>query len=288
MILLTGATGQIGREVVRELGEARTRFRALVRSAGKAETIREAGGEAVVGDYGDAAALDAALSGTDTLFLLTPTDPDKVRVESRIAEAAARCGVARIVKISADGADAPAPYLFGRQHRDVERRIERLGIAWSFLRPSFFMQNYFLYADTIRTHGAIVAPAGEGRHPDIDVRDVAAAAARVLTDDRHDGRAYTLTGAEARSLADGARTIAKITGREVRFVDVSPDEARKAMLASGTPEWMIDGLLDLYAWLQLGEGSNGSAVTHALHEILGRPPRTFEAFVRENVAAFGG
>src|SRR5262249_6837285 len=164
MILLTGATGQIGRELVGELSAGRVEFRALVRSAGKAETIREAGGEAVVGDYGDPRALAAALSGVHTLFLLTPTIADKAVVEGRIGAEAARAGASRVVKISAMGADALAPPIFLRLHRDAERRIEEIGLARTYLRPSFFMQNSLMFTDTIRSHGAIFAPAGAGRH----------------------------------------------------------------------------------------------------------------------------
>jgi len=289
MILLTGATGQIGRELVRELSGARVKFRALVRSAGKAETIREAGGEAVVGDYADPRALAAAVSGVQTLFLLTPTGPDKVSVEGRIVEEAARAGAARVVKISAIGADAADPPIFLRLHRDAERRIDEIGLPRTWLRPSFFMQNHLTFTGTIRSHGAIFAPAGAGRHADIDVRDIAAAAARVLTEDGHEGRAFDLTGPEAQSLHDAARKISAITGRDVRFVDVPPEEARRAMTAAGMSEWVADGLIDLYAWFQRGEGTtNGSAVTLDLEEILDRQARSFETFIRENLVAFGG
>lgn len=289
MILVTGATGQIGRELVRELGSARAKFRALVRSSGKAETVRAAGGEAVIGDFTDPGVLRGALAGVRALFLLTPTTPDKVAIESRIAEEAASAGVAHIVKLSVLGADAADAFVFGRLHGEVERRIAHLPVARTFLRPSYFMQNYLLFADTIRGHGAIFAAAGQGRHPDIDVRDIAAVAARVLTEAGHDGRTYELTGPEAQSFADAARKIGKSAGREVRFVDVPPEEARKAMVAVGVSEWMADGLNDLYAWYQRGSGTtNGSAVTLAVEEVLDRPPRAFEPFVRENLQAFGG
>ena len=289
MILVTGATGQIGSALVRELGAARVKFRALVRSAGKAETVRAAGGEAVVGDFGDAASLATALSGVRALFLLTPAAPDKVAVETRLAAEAARAGVSSIVKISVMGAEARDSFVFGRLHREVERSIERLGVAHTFLRPAYFLQNHLMFAGPIRAHGAFHAPAGAGRHADVDVRDVAAVAARVLTEEGHAGRSYELTGPEALSLADAARRIAMITGRDVRFVDVSPEEARQGLIAAGLSEWMADALVDLYAWYQRGEGtSNGSAVTLAIEEVLDRAPRSFEQFVRENVAAFGG
>lgn len=289
MIVVTGATGQIGRELVRELGNAGVKFRALVRSSGKAETIRAAGGEAVIGDYTDPAALKSALAGVASLFLLTPTGPDKVAVESRIAEEAKAAGVSHIVKLSALGADAKGAMLLGRLHGEVERRIEDLGVARTFLRPAYFMQNYLLFALTIRAHEAIFAAAGAGRHSDVDVRDIAAVAARVLTEQGHAGRTYELTGPEAQSFADAARKIGKSAGREIRFVDVPVDEARKAMVAVGMSEWMADALNDLYAWYQRGEGTtNGSAVTLAVEEVLDRPPRAFEPFVRENLQAFGG
>ena len=289
MILVTGATGNIGRELIRELGAAKVGFRALVRSAGKAETVRAAGGEAAVGDFTDPEVLRGALAGVRKLFLLTPTDPAKVAVESRIAEAAVRAGVAHVVKLSDIGAGARKPSVFSRLNRDAERRIDALGVPRTFLRPSFFMQNYFAFVDTIRSQGAILAAAGAGRHADIDVRDIAAVAARVLMEDGHESRAYTLTGPQAQSLADAAHKIATITGRDVRFVDLSVEDARRGMITAGMSEWLADGLNDLHAWFQRGEGTtNGSAVTLDVEEILDRPPRSFETFVRENVQAFGG
>lgn len=289
MILVTGATGRIGQELLRELSVARVPFRALARSAGKAEAVREAGGEAVVGDVADPASLRAALSGAQKLFLLTPSSPAQPGVESRAAEEAKKAGVRHIVKLSAAGADARKSNTLFRLHREAERAIENSGVPWTFLRPNFFMQNYLQFADAIRSHGCFHAPAGAGRHADVDVKDVAAVAARVLAEEDHAGRAYELTGPEAQSFADVARKISTITGREVRFVEVSPEEARRAMVAAGTPEWSANATIELYLWFLGGEGTtNGSAVTLAVEEVLDRPPRSFEQFVRENVGRFGG
>jgi uncharacterized protein YbjT (DUF2867 family) len=174
-------------------------------------------------------------------------------------------------------------------HRESEKHIEACGVPFTFLRPNFFMSNYLQFADTIQRQGAIYAPAGEGRHADVDVKDIAAVAARCLTEADHQGRIYELTGPEALSLSDGARKISKITGREVRFVDVSPEEGVAAMTAAGIPEWFAEALVELYGYFLEGEGTtNGSAVTVDVEEVLGRPPRSFEQFVRENVRAFGG
>jgi uncharacterized protein YbjT (DUF2867 family) len=289
MILVIGGTGQVGSELLRELGTARAPFRALVRSAGRAEIVRKAGGEAVVGDLADASALRTGLEGARKVFLLTPPSPDIPVAEGRIVDLAREAGVEHIVKLSAVGANALKPYFFARLHRESERRIESSGVPYTFLRPNFFMQNYLQFADTIRSQRAICAPAGGGRHADVDVRDVAAVAARVLTEDDHAGRIYELTGPEAQSFADAARKISKATGRDVAFVDVAPEEARKAMTSAGTPEWLADALIEIHAWFLRGEGTtNGSAVTLAVEEVLDRPPRSFEQFVRENVQAFGG
>jgi len=289
MILVTGATGKVGSELVRRLSERRAGFRALVRSAGKAAAIREAGGEAVVGDLADPAALKAALKGVEKLFLLTNSLPDQPETEARIVDAAKAAGATRVVKVSTSGADALEPPLFLKLHRDAERHIEGSGLEWTFLRPSFFMQNYLDFADAIRTQRVLASPAGTGRHADVDARDVGEVAARVLTESGHEGRAYELTGREAYSFDDVARRIGTISGREVRFVDLSPEEGRRALITAGESEWSADAWIELLAWFQEGEGTtNGSAVSPGVEEVLDRPPRPLDVFLRENIRAFGG
>ncbi len=289
MILVTGATGTIGRELVRLLSAGRTPFRALVRSVGKAQSIREAGGDAVVGEFADHASVEAALRGIAKLFLLTNSLPDQPETEARIVDAARAAGVEHVVKLSSVGADAEKAPLFLKLHGDAERHIEASGLAWTFLRPNFFMQNYLGYADAIRTQGVIAAPAGNGRHADVDAHDVAAVAARVLTEPGHEGRAYELTGPEAQSFADVARRITMIAGREVRFVDLSPAEGRRSLMGVGESEWSADAFVELYAWFQQGQGTtNGSAVALGVEEVLDRAPRSFESFVRHHVHDFGG
>jgi uncharacterized protein YbjT (DUF2867 family) len=289
MILVTGATGTVGRELVRLLSAARTPFRALVRSVGKAQSIRECGGDAVVGEFADAASVEAAVRGVRKLFLLTNSLPGQPETEARMVDAAKAAGVAHVVKLSSVGADAEKPPIFLKLHGDAERHIERSGLAWTFLRPNFFMQNYLGYADAIRTQGVLAAPAGDGRHPDVDAHDVAAVAARVLTEAGHEGRAYELTGPEAQSFADVARRIATITGREVRFVDLPPAEGRRSLMALGESEWSADAFVELFAWFREGRGTtNGSAVALGVEEVLDRAPRTFDSFVRHHVRDFGG
>jgi uncharacterized protein YbjT (DUF2867 family) len=284
MILVTGATGKVGRELVRRLSEMRAPFRALVRSAGKAQAIREAGGEAVVGDLADDGAVKTALRGANRFFLLTNSVPVQPAMEARLTDLAKASGVRHVVKLSSSGADAEEPPLFLRLHRDAERHIEGSGLAWTFLRPNFFMQNYLDYADAIRSQGMLASPAGGGRHADVDARDIGEVAARVLTQSGHEGRAYEITGREAHSLEDVARRIAKVSGREVRYVRLSPEEGRRQLLASGESEWGADAWLELLDWFERGHGDKAAPDAE---RILGRPPRTLDAFLRENVREFG-
>ena len=284
MILVTGATGKVGSELVRRLADARARFRALVRSAGRAQAIREAGGEAVVGDLGDAAAVAAALRGVEKLFRLTNSVPEQPRVEAGLVAAAKAAGVRHVVKLSSAGADAAEPPLFLQLHRDAERHVEASGLAWTHLRPNFFMQNYLDYAGTIRTQGILASPYGRGRHADVDARDVGEVAARVLTQPGHEGRAYELTGREAYSMEDTARRIAKISGRDVRFVNLSREDGRRQLLTSGESEWSADAWIELLDWFERG---HGGAVASDVERLLGRSPRTLDAYLRENVRAFG-
>jgi uncharacterized protein YbjT (DUF2867 family) len=289
MILVTGATGKVGAELVRRLSQARAGFRALVRSAGKAEAIREAGGEAVVGDLADAAAVKTALRGVEKLFLLTNSVAEQPQVEARLVDAAKTAGVLRVVKLSSTGADAPSAPLFLKLHGDAERAIEASGLPWTFLRPNFFMQNYLDYADAIRTNGVLASPAGEGKHADIDARDIGEVAARVLREDGHEGRIYELTGAEAYSYGDVARRIATITGRDVRFVDQSPEDGYRALVKAGESEWSANAWVEMLDWFQRDENATRVAgVSRDVEKILGRPPRSLDAFLRENVRAFGG
>ena len=285
MILVTGATGKVGRELVRRLSDARAPFRALVRSAGKAEAIREAGGEAVVGDLTDDAVMKTALRSADRFFLLTNSVPAQPAVEARLVEMAKTAGVRHVVKLSSSGADAADPPLFLRLHRDAERHIEASGLAWTFLRPNFFMQNYLDFAESIRIQGVLASPSGAGRHADVDARDVGEVAARVLTEEGHEGRSYELTGREPYSFGDVARRIGAIRGRDVRFVDLSPEDGRRALMASGESEWDADAWIELLGWFRNAE--SGSTVTRDVESILRRPPRTLDSFLRENLREFG-
>lgn len=190
MILITGASGTVGREVVAALEGRGAPVRAGYRT--RPQNV-PAGVESVALDYDRPETIRPALPGVETLFLLSNTvDPERAVVDE-----ARRAGVKRVVKLSVRRA-AEEGYTFGRWHRAVEKHIEASGLAWTFLRPSGFMQNFVNYmGETIRRESTIHSSARVGAVAHIDARDIGAVAADVLTESGHEGQAYELTGPAA-------------------------------------------------------------------------------------------
>ena len=285
MILITGGTGTSGREIVEAVARAGRPFRVTARDVARAEPLKKLGAEVVRGDFTDAASLERAMAGVERVFLNSGPTEDLVDLQGNVIDAARRAGVRHVVKLSVFGADLPgAPGVrFLRQHVEVERRLRDSGLAWTMLRPTFFMQNLLGSAGTIRQAGAIFMPAADGRAPYIDTRDIADVAAATLTQPGHEGRAYELTGPEDLSFHDMARAIGAATGRDVKYVPVSDDQARPSLLASGIPAWNVEGMLELMRATREGWMAG---VTREVERLTGRPARTFAAFAREHAAAF--
>jgi uncharacterized protein YbjT (DUF2867 family) len=272
MILVTGATGKVGRPLVAELEASGTPFRVGARSPGKA------GRSAVFFDYDRPESFGPALDGVTRFFLLTSGGTER---EAAAVEAARKAGVSHVVKLSVWGAEEDS-FVFGRMHRAIEKKIEESGIPWTLLRPNGFMQNFTTYKlDAIRARGAIVDSTGDGRWSIVDTRDVGAVAARVLTHEGHEGRAYALSGPESLSQAEMAERVSKGIGKPVRYVDQSDAEYRKSQRAWGAPEAYAEALVDLNAYYRRG---GGASVTRDVEKVLGRPPGSFDQFVRDHAA----
>jgi uncharacterized protein YbjT (DUF2867 family) len=226
--------------------------------------------------------LDAAFAGAEHLFLLAPVSNRQPEYGAAAAEAARRAGVRHIVWLSAIGAEANPPLLLPGYHRQAEQAIEHSGIAWTFLRPNSFMQNFVNYygVDPYK-NCPVYLPHGQGGSSWIDARDVGEVAARVLTETGHSGKAYTLTGPEAVTTADALAILGEALGREYQYVDVPEESASEAMRAHKAPEWMVEALAQLNRDIRNGR-ANG--VTPAVRTVLGRPPRTFRQYA-EDLAA---
>ena len=283
MILVTGAGGTVGSAVVKALGDARARYRVAYHSKDKAEMSRAAGQDTAVLDFARPETLAPALGGVDKVFLLGATTEDQADRETRVVREAKKAGVEHLVKLSVWEA-AKERYGFARVHRKVEKEIEASGLAWTFLRPNCFMQNAANYlAGTIKSQGAFYQPTGDARVSHVDVRDIAALAAKALTEAGHEGKAYDLSGPNALSWGEVAETIGKAIGKAVKYVPVSDEDGRKGMLAAGIPVFYADLLLDLYRFYR---NRGADRVSPAVPQALGRPAISFERYVRDHVELF--
>src|ERR1051325_10362069 len=203
-IMITGATGNVGAALVKELLAQGHQVRAFVTDVAEARAKLGDKVELVKGDFNDKASIDASWKGVDKLYLLAPAGPDLPKWEATFIEAAKRAGVKHVVYHSVAGAQYEAN-TFGRWHRASEKLLEQSGMAWTHLRPVGFMSNAFMWAATVKYQGAVYLPCGTGQMAAIDPRDIGSVAAKVLTSSGHEGKSYDLTGPEALGVADQAR-----------------------------------------------------------------------------------
>jgi uncharacterized protein YbjT (DUF2867 family) len=233
---------------------------------------------AVIADFADKASLVRALEDVDAVYLVCSPVRELVELEGNMLDACREAGVRRVVLNSALGA-ADYPKSFPSWHRKVEDKLKASGLSYTILRPNSFMQNVLTYyAPSIQTQGAFHGAMGNARTSFIDVRDIAAAAAKALASPEHAGKTYELNGPEALTYAEVAEKIARATSREVLYVDIPVEQQRQAMLGQGMPEWLVTALLDLQAYYT---GGKGGVVDDVLANLLRRAPRTMDQFVAE-------
>jgi len=283
MILVTGATGSNGAELLKLLASRDVPARAMVRSQDKAAGIVGLPGiEIVAGDFDDPASLERPLRGIKRAFLLTNSTERAEAQQLSFVAAAKRSGVAHIVKLSQFAAVEDSPVRFLRYHAVVERAIRESGLAYTFLRPNLFMQGLLGFAPTIKSQGRFYAAIGDAKVSVVDVRDIASAAAAALTGGGHAGRTYTLTGPEALSHVEMAAHLSHATGRTISFVDVSAEAMREALHGMNMPAWQADGLIEDYAHYRRGEAA---VVARGVLDATGSPSRPFADFARDYASA---
>lgn len=278
-ILITGATGNIGGEVIQQLLAKQVPIRGLVRDLKKAAKLEAQRIELAQGDFSQPETLDAALQGVEKAFLVMPNHPHQVELESNFIDAAQRAGVQHLVKLSVLGA-GELPSTFQQWHRQIEQHLEQSGMAWTHLRPNMLMQNMRWFTQTIVQQGAFYNSVGDTKISHIDARNVASVAAVCLTDSRHENQAYDLTGPVAVSFDQVADYFSKALNRSVQYVNLTPADLKAARLANGEPEWYLDAEAQLFNCWQTG---SGSIVTTAIVDILHKPATSFEAFVQNYV-----
>ena len=280
MILITGASGNVGKEVLKQIVPTGANVRAAFQTVTKAAAA-PSGVEIVTMDYNQPQTLQAALKGVEKVFLVGPPTANLPVLERKAIDEIKRSGVRHVVKLSAmGGRDA----IFLRQHADSEDYIKSSGVAYTFLRPNGFMQNFVTYnGATINSQNAFYGSQGDGEVSHIDLRDIAAVAVKTLTEHGHEGKAYTLTGPEALSNPRVAEILSEDTGREIKYVDLTAEQFKQALLGAGLPEWSANALVDLQQFYRRG---SASAVTRDVEQLLGRKPISFEQFSRDYAQAF--
>ncbi len=284
-ILVTGATGNVSSGLIPILTAMGANVRALVHAELKAQALRDAGVEVVIGDLEKPETLESAFSGVDKVFLVTAPNPNQVSQASNAIAAAKRAGNPHIVRLSA-GALKEMPGALPRvsaQHAEIDAELKASGLPYTILKPQNFMQNTLMAAQTVASDGVVYMPMKEGKLGMIDVRDIADVAAKVLTETGHEGKTYGLTGPASISFHEVAAGLSKALGKEVKYVDVPLEAARKAIVGMGLSEWFADAL-DEYS-RAFSEGF-GDFTTNDFEEITGHPARSYETFARDFAQAF--
>ncbi|MER6117774.1 NAD(P)H-binding protein [Streptomyces sp. NPDC001743] len=278
MIVVTGATGNIGRPLTQALAEAGQEVTTVSRHAAAVpDGVRH-----VVADLADPAGLKPALAGAKSLFLLLSGDVHAPGAHpADIIREARASGVRRVVLLSTLGVVTRPSGQTRIAVRALEDMLRESGLAWVILRPGGFASNALWWAESVRTHRTVAAPFGDVGVPVVDPADIAAVAAACLLDDRHTGGIYELTGPEVITPRGQAEAIAAALGSPVRFHELTRGEARAAM-ARSMPAELADDTLDII-------GSPNPAelrVSPDVRQVLGRPARPFADWAARNVAAF--
>ena len=282
MILVTGGTGLIGSEVLRLLSQSGVAACALTRNPQKAKTMP--GITWVAGDLAKPDTLPAAFRGAKTLFLNSAISEDLVALQNNGVAAARAAGVKHIVKLSAFGASDHSNAPICLMHYQVEKEMRESGLDWTILRPHHFMQNLLAQAPYIIKEGVVYSASGDGKIPYIDARDIAAVATVTLTQPGHTSKWYVVTGSEALSYRQATEIIGRTIGRQLRFVDETPEESRARRKREGYPPAILESALAISAYQRAG--GKTVTITTVVKDLTGKPPRTFQEFAREHAAAF--
>lgn len=281
MILVTGATGNVASLLIPALREAGEQVRALIRDESKAEPLKDLGVDVVIGDMEQPETLKRAVAGVDKIYLINANGPKGSQQARNVIQAAKEYGRPSIVRQSAYGTSKSRII---QQHEEIEKELELSGLAYTLVKPTFYMQNTMMAAQTVASQGVVYMPCKNGRLGMIDVRDIAEVALKVLTSEGHEGKTYVLTGPASISFHDVAAELSRAIGKEVAYVDVPLNAARESMLGLGMPEWTVDGLLELFEGFS--EGFADKTTPH-VEELTGHPGRSFETFARDFAQAFG-
>ncbi|WP_026758458.1 SDR family oxidoreductase [Sediminimonas qiaohouensis] len=282
MITVFGATGTTGAPLVDRLLEKGGKTRAVTSDPSKLEKLKAKGCEAVLANFTDPAALERACAGADRIYLVTPAHLDMRRWKANAIAAAKAAGVRHVVLATGLGASPKAGLTFGKWHSETQELLKESGLDWTFIQPTYFMQNLLWQADSIARDGVYYDDLG-GPVAWIDARDIADVAAEALTCAGHVGKGYGLTGPEALTGEDIAAVLSEVTGRSITSAPLAPEDAKAAMVANRMQDEVAAAMVELASIAP--KGYLGSIET-TVSDVLGRPALRLREFVAENRDAF--
>jgi uncharacterized protein YbjT (DUF2867 family) len=286
MILVTGASGLVGGEVVRQLSGQNVPVRALVRDPSRAPDLAARPGvQVITGDLGRPETLGPALEDVGQAVLISSSDAGMAEVQNSFIDTAAKAGVGHVIKLSGIIPGLDSPFRFARMHAEIEEHLAASGMTYTMLRAGEFMQAYFRQVPNLKARRELRLPMADQRIASIDIADIAAVTVRVLTGTGHENQTYPITGPQALTMTEVAAILSEVIGTAIRYVDVPPEAARQAQLDAGMPRYLADGLAELFAERRAGKESVVSPLTPTL---LGRPATSFAEFAARNAAVFRG
>lgn len=285
MILLTGITGNNGGATATALLAKGIKFRALVRDLDKAAAWADQGVELVQGDLNDPASVKAALEGIESAVLVLPNGQEQERLELAFIQTAKEAGLPWIIKLSSPeavrGTTSPTPMV----HLAAEDAIRESGMNWTFVRPSFFMQNFRGSIPKAKETGVLAMPMGDkGTAALTDCADAGEFIAHILTDEnieQHFGQCYDITGPDpVMTFAEIAKQIGEVLGRDVKYVAADPKAFQEAMRPFVTSDWHSDAVAHLFS--EIADGTTPGIKTDTFQQIMGRPGTSFKEFLQAN------
>jgi uncharacterized protein YbjT (DUF2867 family) len=273
MILITGATGNVGREIVKQLSNLGCPIRVLTRTPEKLSFPKNV--QVFKGSLDNPDLLKDALSGVKKVFLI------HVPGSTQFPEIARIYGVKHIVFLSAAAIDLPVENVIGRLHRKTEEVIKQSGMEWTFLRPGAFMSNSLQWSGSIKAEGIVRAPFGDVASAPIDPRDIAAVAVKSLIEPGHENKIYSMSGSEILSTREQVQIISDVVGTEINFEEISPEVARERM-RKFIPEALVDASLEL---MEIAE-KHPAVVLDTVKNVTGENSRTFKQWATDHVKWF--
>ncbi len=279
MMLITGASGRVGRPLVDGLLSAGHRLRVVTRRAAAASELKEAGATVVLGDLSEDRTVDRAVRGANRIFLLSSAHPDMPRIHRKVIDAAGNYGVEHVVRVSTRGASLGSRVNIRRWHAEADDYLRQSGVAWTILKPDLYQQTLLRWAHEVANTGTFSA-AGRGKSAYIDARDVAAAAQAALTRPGHRGQEYELTGPRVYDLDHVRLAIAAAIRRPVKLVQTTRSDWIRRLNDEHGCAWLASDQVAVH------ENDTGAPTEHVAR-LTGLPPRELEDFLIEHCGLFG-